>query len=254
MDIVESYEEALMNISPKQWPLFLKEHAFISGTKFNTELAETFARVGSVLDFKKFIAIDHLEAPTGTSESFLTYCGVLGYGKYLSKYYDHGLFMQLRQRANDPRLEITRGVVRALQYVGQKKFEKLILYIDDWKNGTPLEQYACIGAVCSSKLLTNKTKAESAIELLDWVTATFFDKPIVSGDYRILQEQLIESWEIAGSLNPIKAQKTIERWIKEKDVTINSIMVKVLMTDGIQEKRPRWANSWLEGLKNEHRE
>ncbi|MEL7834753.1 hypothetical protein [Fodinibius sp. Rm-B-1B1-1] len=253
MKVLESYEEALMNISPKEWPAYLKEHAFISGNKFNTELAETFALVGTVLDFKKFIGIDHLEGPTGTSESFLTYCGVLGYGRYLSKYYDHGLFMQLRQRANDPRLEISQGVVKALQYIAKKKFDKLLLYTDDWKNGTPLEQCACIGAVCNAKVLSSRTQAESAIELLDWVTATFFDKPIVSGDYLILQEQLIESWKVAASRNPEKAQRMIERWIKEEDATINSIMEKIITSNYMQKIDSEWADRWLDNLNNKYR-
>ena len=254
LKVLQSYEDALINISPKQWPLFLKEHAFISGTKFNDELAETFTRIGTVLDFKKFIAVDHLEAPTGTSESFLTYCGVLGCGKYLSTYYDHGLFMQLRQRANDPRLEICQGVVKALQYVGQRKFDKLVLYIDDWKYGTPMEQYVCIGAVCDSKMLQNRLRAESAIELLDWVTATFINKPVVSGDYLVLKNMLIDSWELALKLNPVKAKKTIERWIKEKDSTVNAIMSKVITTNNIQEIDSDWAERCMKNLKNEYRE
>lgn len=248
MNEIESYEKVLINMSPKQWRTFLMENAFVSGDKINVELAETFDRVGTLMDFKQFVRIDHVEAIEGSAEVFLTYCGVLGYGVYLSKYYDHGLLNQLRERANDPRLIIRKAVIKALQYIGRKKLKRLLNYVDEWKFGTPLEQRACLAAVCSDKVLKDQEGYLEAMELLEWITATFVEDLEWNQDYKVLQEEVARCWSIAVFTNPQRGKRLMERWMKEHHFMVNTVMKKSLLNDSLQTLDPRWANEWLAKL------
>lgn len=248
MKEIESYEKVLINMSPKRWSTFLLENAFVSGNKINNELAETFAHVGTLIDFKKFIHINHIEAPEGSAESFLTYCGVLGYGVYLSKYYDAGLLDQLRERANDPRLTIRRAVVTSLTFIGQKKFKRLLNYVNGWQTGTPLEQRACIAAVCSSDILKTKAHILDALELLEWITATFVEDLEWNQDYEVLQEEVARCWTIVVTEYPEKGKQIMERWMKEPHPRVNTIMKKSLLSNSLQNLDSEWANKWLQIL------
>jgi len=242
---IESYEKVLNNMSPKQWPAFLMDHAFILSYKINVELAETFARVGTLMDFKRFIKIDHIEAPEGSAEAFLTYCGVLGYGTYLSKYYDQGLLIQLRGCANDPRLTIRKAVHKALRYIGRNKFQRLIEYTDEWKTGTPLEQRACLAAVCCNELLKDREAVLAGLELLEWVTATFVGNIEWNQDYKVLQEEVARCWARMVAENPVKGKQKMERWMKEQHPMVKTIMKKSLLNDSLQTLEHKWANEWL---------
>lgn len=249
MNEIVNYKKVLINISPKQWPAFLIENAFVSGNKINVELAATFSRVGTLMDFKNFVRIEPVEAPEGSAEVFLTYCGVLGYGVYMSKYYDQGLLDQLRIKANDPRPIIQKAVVKALQYIGHYKFHKLINYVDDWKTGTPLEQRACLVAVCSPELLKDQEATLEALELLEWATATFVEDIDWDQDYEVLHEEVARCWSVLVAENPNKGRQMMERWIKEKHPAVNSIMKKSLQKDLLQALDYDWTNKWLYKLK-----
>lgn len=248
MNEIGSYEQVLINLSPRKWPSFLMNNAFVPGNEINIELAEEFARVGTVMDFKRFILIDHTVAPEGSEKSFLTYCGVLGLGKYLSKYHDDGLLTQLRKRANDPRLTIRQAVVKALQYIGRQKFHRLVDYVSDWKNSTALEQRACIAAVCSTELLRDRKSILEALELLEWVTVTFVENMNWNKDYEVLQEEVARCWAIVVVANPEKGKQVMERWMKEDHPIVDIIMKKSLLNSSMKVLDGAWVNKWLQKL------
>jgi len=241
----ESYEEVMINMSPKQWPTFLMDNAFVSGKELNIELAETFARVGTLMDFKRFVRIDHIQSDERSAEVFLIYCGILGYGVYLSKYYDQGLLDQLREQANDPRITIRQAVIKALRYIGRKDFQRLINYVDDWKAGTALEQWTCLAAVCSPELLKDQEDMLKALELLEWITATFVESLNWNHDYKLLQDEVARCWAKIVAENPAKGKQKMERWMKEQHPMVKTIMKNSLLKDSLQAQEKEWANEWL---------
>jgi hypothetical protein len=241
----ESYQKIMINMSPKQWPTFLMDNAFVSEEELNIELAETFARVGTLMDFKRFVHIDPIKSHEGSAEAFLIYCGVLGYGVYLSKYYDQGLLDQLREQANDPRITIRQGVIKALRYIGRKDFQRLINYVDEWKDGTALEQWACLAAVCSPEFLKDQENMFKALELLEWITATFIESLNWNQDYKLLQAEVACCWAKIVAENPAKGKQKMERWMKEQHPMVKTIMKKSLLKDSLQAQEKKWANEWL---------
>lgn len=247
MNKIGTYEVELVNISPKQWDSFLREHSNLPGRQANLELAKAFARVGTLMDFKKYIRLDCEEAPDNTPDEFLTFCGVVGYGQYLSKYHDGGLLMQLRERANDPRWRIRKAVVLALRVIGQKKISRLTGYTKSWIEGTYLEQRAAVVALCEPDLLNDREVCLVALELLDWATATMVEyDDRQSEGYQILQEALSYCWSIAVATLPEKGKPMMERWLKENHPVVNMIMRNNLKEERLSKVDSKWAKSCLE--------
>lgn len=249
MNKIGSYEIELVNISPRQWDAFLKEHSNLPGPRVNLKLSRAFARTGTLMDFKKYIRLGPKEAPENTPEEFLTFCGVLGYGQYLSKYHDGGLMMQLRERANDPRGRIREAVVMALRMIGKKKIQRLLDYADNWVNGSFLDQRVAIVALCEPDFLNNREVTLAVLELLDWVTATMIENDDQQDEgYEILKEALSYCWSVAVAALPEKGKPMMERWMKERHPVITVIMKENLQKERLIIMDHDWAKAWLKEL------
>jgi hypothetical protein len=243
---IGSYEIELVNISPKQWDDFLKNHSNLPGPRANIELAKAFARIGTLMDFKKYMQFGPAEAPANTPDEFLTFCGVLGYGQYLSQYHDSGLMLELKEKANDTRPLIRKAVAMALQIIGRKRMDRLKGYAKNWVDGSYLEQRAAIQAVCDPDLLRDKEVSLLALELLDWVTANMVDRDDQqNGGYEELQKALSDCWSEAVTAFPEKGKPMMERWMKEKHPVVNNIMRENLKKERLFDMDPEWTTSWL---------
>ncbi len=243
---IGSYEVELVNISPKKWDAFLKEHSHLPGPKANLELAKAFSRVGTLMDFKKYIRLDEEDAPENTPDEFLTFCGVIGFGQYLAEYHDGGLLMQLMERANDPRWRIREAVVLALQIIGKKRLSRLMGYLSSWVEGTYLEQRAAIKAICEPDLLTDPKAALLALELLEWATATMVEcDDLQDEEYYILKEALSDCWSVAVVALPEKGKSMMDRWIKEKHPVVSLIMKENLQKERLSQLDQDWVKTCL---------
>ncbi len=244
---IGSYEIELINLSPRQWNAFLKEHSNLPGPRANIELAQAFAHIGTLMDFKKLIRLDVDEAPENTPEEFLTFCGVLGYGQYLAKYHDSGLLKQLRERANDSRWRIREAVAMALQSVGKKNMPRLVQYAKTWAEGTYLEQRAAVAALCEPDLLKTRSDCFAVFDLLDWVTATIVQNDEHQDDegYQILKKALSYCWSVAVAILPEKGKPMMERWMKEKHPIVRKIMRQNLKKKRLEKIEPEWTAGWL---------
>lgn len=247
----ESYERKLLNISPRQWETFLKEHSQLPGPKPNLELAQAFARIGTLMDFKKFVKLDHKEAPENTPAEFLTFCGILGLGRYLSTYHDAGLVGMLRARANDPRQRIRGAVTVALQTIGKKRIRRLLKYAKRWSEGSYFEQRAAITALCSPDLLIDRNVTLEVLELLDWVTVSMTEEDAEKDrGFEPLREALSYCWSIAATALPEKGKPMMERWIKEDHPVIKNIMRENLEKKRLALIEPHWTKQWLQKISN----
>lgn len=245
-----NYDLKLLNISPRQWELYLKKHSHLPGSKANLELAKAFARVGTLMDFKKFIRLDHRAAPENTPDEFLTFCGVLGLGQYLSDYHDSELLRKLRTRASDPRSRIRDGVVIALRTIGEKQVLRLLKYAKVWIRGTLSEQKAVVATFSEPDLLANRNVCIEVIELLDWATASLLEdeESYKKEEFEMLEKALSDSWSIVARALPEKGKPHIERWIKEDHPAIKQMMKESLCKKDLSEFEPDWAREWLQKI------
>lgn len=250
MTQIENYDKTLINISPKEWPVFLKEHAYLPDNSMNIPLAEAFAETATLMDFKRYIGMDHYEAPENSREEFLTFCGVLGYGVYLARYFDSGLLSELRERASDPREHIREAVVRALKYIGRKNMQRLLNYLDNWIDGAPLEQKAAIETLRDPIFLSKSEPALTLLDLLDWATASITEEKSWNEDYSMLQSELEQAWAIAVIALPAKGKIMMERWIKVDKPTVSSVLKRNFEQSILQKAEPEWTNSMLEQIRH----
>lgn len=242
----ESYERKLVNMTPRQWETYLKEHSNLPGPKPNLELAQAFARIGTLMDFKKFIKLDYRKAPENTPASFLTICGLLGLGRYLAKYHDARLLQMLKKRANDPRQRIREAVILALHVIGKKKITRLLKYAKMWVEGSYFEQRAAITALCKPDLLTERNVCLETLDLLDWVTASMMeDNTEADEGFLALKEALSYCWSVAVVALPEKGKPMMERWIKEDHPIINNIMRENLKKKRLNLIEPQWTQQWI---------
>jgi hypothetical protein len=245
-----SYEIELVNLSPRQWQKFLKEHSNLPGAKVNVELAKAFANIGTLMDFKPLVRLGPEEAPENTPEEFLTFCGVLGLGQYLAEYHDGGLLNLLRERANDPRERIRKAVVMAMKHIGHKDIRRLIKYTKTWIEGSYLEQDTVITAMCDQEMLEDRQAAISFLELLDWGMATLIqneDEQFETG-YQKLQEKLSCCWSVGIVALPEKGKPALERWISEHHPIINEILVMNLKREPLVKAEEEWVQECLAGI------
>jgi hypothetical protein len=245
-----SYEVELVNVSPRQWQKFLVEHSQLPGPSANIELARAFARVGTLMDFKKYIGLDAEEAPENSPEVFLVFCGLLGLGEYLGKYHDGGLLNKLKLKANDERRQVREAVVMALQAIGRKNTSRLLDYAQEWAEGSFYEQRAAVAGLCDPDILKTRQAVQAAFELLDWVTANLVqhdDEKELPG-YQELCDTLGYSWSIAVAAYPQKGKLMIERWIKESHDVVRSVMRENIQQDRLKKAETDWCNRWLQRL------
>lgn len=249
MSKIGSYEIELINLSPKVWENFLKEHSSLPGPRANIELAKAFARIGTLMDFKKFIRLGPDVAPENTPESFLPFCGILGIGRYLSKHHDGGLLLQLKEKANDPRWRIREAVTMALQTVGRKRIKRLLGYARTWVEGSFMEQRAAITALCEPDLLADRKTCEEVLDLLDWATATTIEKDDQQDEgYEVLRKALSYCWSAAVVALPDEGKLMMERWMKENHSVVNRIMRENLEKKRLQKIDPDWTEKWIESI------
>lgn len=245
----ENYDLKLLNISPRQWELYLKKHSFLPGSEANIELAKAFARVGTLMDFKKFIELDHEVARENTPDEFLVLCGVLGLGQYLSDYHDSGLLRKLRKRANDPRRRIRDSVVLALRTIGKKQVFRLLKYSKMWIRGTFLEQRSVVAAFSEPDLLTDQNVCIEVIELLDWSTASMLEnEKSDKEEFKMLEAALSDCWSVIARILPEKGKPRMERWIREDHPVIKQMMRDSLRKKDLSEYEPEWTREWLQKI------
>lgn len=245
---IKSYDKTLINISPKEWPAFLEEHAYLPDNSLNIELANAFAETATLMDFKRYIGFDHHQAPAGSPEEFLTFCSVLGYGVYLARYYDSGLLSELKVRANDPRKNIREAVVRALKNIGRKNTQRLLNYLDNWMDGSPLEQRAAIAVLCEPRFLQKPEVALMLLDILDWATASITEEKDWNNDYAILQKELEQAWSIAVTTLPAKGKMAMERWVNMEKPTVREVLRVNFEHLLMENTESEWAHEMLKKI------
>lgn len=244
-----NYDQKLLNISPRQWEVYLKRHSHLPGPRANLELAKAFSRIGTLMDFKKFIELDHKRAQEDTPDEFLAFCGVLGFGQYLSDYHDSRLLNKLKIKANDPRPRIRDGVVMALRTIGQSQISRLLQYSKIWVRGTFLEQRAVVETFSDPDILSQQNVGLEVIELLDWATASMLeDNDRHKEEFKILENALSNSWSILVQAMPEKGKARMERWFKEDHPVIKQIMSDSLHKENLSECEPDWTRHWLQKI------
>ena len=126
------YREALERAANRE--AYLLVHSGLPGPRGNLELARAAAEVCSKPELRRWARLGSDEAPTGTAEEFLAFCGVLGLGRALVED-DRQALDELRRHASDPRWRLREAVAMALQLWGEVDFEALAAALGEGGRG-----------------------------------------------------------------------------------------------------------------------
>ncbi len=243
MGKVEEYKNILEKL--EDWDQYLLEESKLPGPRANLELANAVAEVGELDRFRRYLAYDAAQAPSGSALEFLPICGVIGLGKVLAEG-NLDQLQELRLHAKDRRWRIREGVAMALQRFGDKGMDKLLLEMEKWSQGDPLEKRAAIAGICEQRLLKNTEDKIRVLRILDGIT-----EGIVHTDQRktdefiALKKALGYCWSVAVVSAPEDGKRMMEKWILYDDKEIQWIMKENLKKNRLQKLDSSWAEQWL---------
>jgi len=239
---VQQYRERLRSLT--DWDSFLLENSGLPGPRGNIELALAVAEEGDERLFLRLVSYGPEQAPTGTAEEFLAFCGTVGLGTLLARGDDRFLKI-LRQQASDPRWRIREGVAMALQRLGDVDMDRLIDWMRGWAGGSPLEMRAAVAALCEPRLLVRSECALQVLDLLDRITASLAEaKDRRSDEFRTLRKGLGYCWSVAVAALPVEGKAKMERWLEADDRDVIWVMKENLRKNRLARLDPDWVRQW----------
>ena len=224
MTKVEQYRTRLQTLD--DWDAYLLQESGLPGPRGNIEMAQAVADEGNLQLFRRYIAYTADEAPANSPHEFLAFCGIVGLGRLLAEGDGHGEFLRiLRRFASDPRWRLREAVAMALQRLGEADMERLLVEMQEWARGTPLEQRAAAAALCEPRLLKQEVHARAVLQILDQITASIeLSEDRSSQAFRILRKGLGYCWSVAVVALPAEGKVLMEKWMVRPDKDVRWIM------------------------------
>jgi hypothetical protein len=242
MKKTDVYRETLRALDA--WDDYLLQESGLPGPRGNLELAGVVAQEGDEALLNRYVAFDAEVAPTNDPHEFLAFCGVLGLGELLVEGKREYLGV-LRTCAADPRWRTREAVAQALHRFGQEDMTALLVEMEGWSQGSPLEQRAAAAALCHPDLLHEEWHAEHVLELLDAVTASLADvEDRRSDEFKALRKGLGYCWSVAVSALPEIGKQRMERWFASDDRDVQWIMKQNLRKKRLERMDAAWVAAW----------
>ena len=247
MSKADEYREKLRALD--DWDSFLLAESGLPGPRGNIELAQVVADEGSSELFQRYLAYDAELAPVNSPYEFLAFCGIVGLGRLLVDGDTH-LLKTLRMHASDPRWRMREGVAMALQRLGDANMDGLIAAMQDWSQGTPLEQRAAAAALCEPRLLGQEKHARAVLEILNAITASLEQTHQCQGEaFQALRKGLGYCWSVAVVKLPGEGKALMEKWFVSTDKDIRWIMRENLKKNRLVRMDAEWVSKGQAQLK-----
>jgi hypothetical protein len=246
MSKAEDYRQTLRSL--KDWDEFLLKESGLPGPRGNLELAQVVADEGDRELFERYLSFTPEEAPTGTAEEFLAFCGVVGLGRLLVE--GKMEYLQVsRSHASDRRWRVREAVAMALQRLGEADMDRLLAEMERWSRGGLLEQRAAAAALCEPKLLRKKEHVEKVLQILDDITASISKvEDRKSDEFKTLRQGLGYCWSVAVAALPEEGKKLMEKWLSNADRDVRWIMKENLSKNRLVRKDPEWVKNWIDKI------
>lgn len=242
MSKTDEYRAKLRTLD--NWDSFLLKESGLPGPRGNLELAQVVADEGDRALFERYVRYTADQAPVNSPFEFLAFCGVVGMGRLLAEG-DTNLLPTIRVHASDSRWRIREGVAMALQRLGNKDMDRLLVEMDGWSKGSPLEQRAAAAALCEPRLLGRTDHARAALQILDTITATLQQPPKhPRGDILVLRKGLGYCWSVAVVALPEEGKPLMVKWLAVSNRDIQWIMQENLKKARLGRMDSDWIKLW----------
>ncbi|MBN1427011.1 MAG: HEAT repeat domain-containing protein [Anaerolineae bacterium] len=226
------------------WDSYLLKESGLPGPRGNIELAQIVADKGTRSLFERYITYTADKAPTNSPYEFLAFCGIVGLGRLLAEG-DRDILQTLRRHASDPRWRTREAVAMALQRLGDVDMEQLITAMQDWSQGTPLEQRAAAAAVCEPRLLGKARHARVVLKILDGITTSIERvENRRSEEFLALRKGLGYCWSVAVVALPDEGKQLMEKWLASADKDVRWIMRENVKKNRLARMDAGWVKEW----------
>jgi len=237
--------------SLESWDAYLLQESGLPGPRGNLELAQAVADEGDQALFLRYLTYTSVQAPVNSPYEFLAFCGAVGLGRVIAENggisANRELVEVLRRCASDPRWRLREGVAMALQRIGEADMDGLLVEMDDWSRGTPLEQRAAAAALCEPRLLGQALQVRQVLQILDHITASITDvQERRSPDFLALRKGLGYCWSVAVAALPDEGKAYMERWLANPDKDIHWIIRENLKKKRLLRLDADWVAKWRE--------
>ena len=243
MKRTDEYRARLRSL--ENWDPYLLAESGLPGPRANLELAQAAAEEGEEALFLRYVsAYPDTAAPANSPEEFLAFCGIAGLGRLAAGGQRVHLPL-LRLHASDPRWRIREAVALAMQRLGEADMGALIVELESWSQGNPLEQRAAAAAICEPALLRQPEHAQAALRILDCITASIEamdDRR--SGAFLALRKGLGYCWSVAAAALPKAGKPAMEKWMQSGDRDILWIMRENLKKNRLVKLDETWVARW----------
>ncbi|MFN8421260.1 MAG: hypothetical protein U0528_18755 [Anaerolineae bacterium] len=245
----EAYRQKLNSLG--DWDSFLLAESGIPGPRGNLELAAAAADVGDESRFRQWLQCTADRAPTNTSGEFLAVCGVIGFGRLLAEG-RVDLLSAIRKCAVDIRWRVREAVAMALQRWGDADMNALLTEMEEWSNGSLLEQRAAAAALCEPRLLRQPDQVQRVLAILDHSTASLAQHR--NADSKVaeallaLKKGLGYCWSVAVVASPNNGKQYMEKWLASDNKDIRWIMRENLKKNRLLKMDAAWVESALQRL------
>lgn len=248
MTKTDGYREILHQVD--DWDDYLMRESGLPGPRGNIELAQAAALEGDEARFNTWLSYTAALAPTNSPREFLAFCGVLGLGEMLAKG-RFEIFERLRQHASDPRWRTREAVAMALQKMGRRDMNALILEMKHWSSGNPLEKRAVAAALCEPDLLLERHHARQVLDILNEITASIQEiEDRKEENFRALRKGLGYCWSVAVAAHPEMGKPLMEGWMVSSDPDIRWIMHQNLQKNRLRRMDATWVTDCLSHLED----
>lgn len=236
----ETYRTTLRSLD--DWEPYILRESGLPGPRGNLELVQAVAEEGDESQFRRWVALDPLQAPVNSPQVVLVMGGLVGLGRLLAE--GRGdVLATLRGYAADPRWRVREAVAMALQRWGDRAMDELLAAMEDWGNGNRLEQRTAVAALCEPRLLGQERHAASVLQVLDCVTATLVSAPDRrSDDFRVLRQALGYCWSVAVVALPEEGKGMMEKWLASEDPDVRWVMRENLRKNRLRKMDPEWVD------------
>ncbi len=241
----DEYRRHLRALS--EWEPYLLAHSGLPGPRGNLELAQVVADEASDAQLARWRALTPEQAPVNSPEEFLTFCGVLGLGRALTRGETISGRQELRAFAADPRWRTREAVAMAFQRWGDADMAALLAEMQTWATtNDPLVQRAAAAALCEPRLLRSPDHAAHVLQILDEITVRLSQTPQParkSAAFKTLRQALGYCWSVAVAAHPETGKPLIEQWLTSADPDVRWIMRENLKKNRLQKMDSAWVTS-----------
>lgn len=217
---------------------YLLKNSNLPGPRGNLELLYAFGWQASPEISSK--CLKYIKPDTSNSpEEFVGMCGIMGYAiSHRDNIHDTITF--LKPYASHYSWRIREAVAMSIQEISSGKLNEILIELQNWITGSPLEQRAVVAALCEPKLLLDVKINLKVLAILQKITARFVGLEKLGEEEMSLRKVLGYGWSVLITALPDHGKKALEALGESQSKHVQWIVKNNLKKKRLQKLDAAW--------------